>query len=255
MASLSTTVDQTPAQGRGIAPVWHTAVLVVFVLLISAAGAISDHHLANAHRILGYLETTAMEVLMVAYVYWGLRRRGLRMRDIVGERWRSPEQFLIDLGIAFGAWMALIVVQAVAGLIALKLHWLDMNKAQEMRKALEFLLPRTTPEIIMFAVLCVAAGVCEEIIFRGYFQKQIAAWISSLWLGTAISALLFALAHGYQGPLRMGIIALIGFVLGIVANLRRNLRPGMMTHAWFDFCSGVLFPRLAKALEHLKPGM
>jgi membrane protease YdiL (CAAX protease family) len=251
----ATTIDQPTAPKPGIAPVWHTVILVAFILLISLAGAVSNHARANAHHILGYLETIVIEILMVVYIFWGLRRRGLRLRDLTGERWKSGEQFLIDIAIALGAWFALLAVQIAAGLIAFKLHWLDMNKAQQMRKALEFLLPRSGAEIAAYAALCVTAGICEEIIFRGYFQKQIASWISNLWLATVASSLIFALGHGYQGPLRMGIIALIGFVLGVVANLRRNLRPGMMTHAWFDFGSGVVFPRIADALKNLKPGM
>jgi len=253
--TLSTPLDQTPARKGGIAPLWHTIALAGFVLLLSLAGAFSNHARANAHHILGYAQTIAIEILMVAYIVWGLRQRGFRLRELTGERWKSPEQFLLDVGIALGAWFGLLAVQTIAGLVALKLHWLDMNKAEQMRKSLDFLLPRSGVEIAAFAALCVTAGVCEEIIFRGYFQKQIGAWIGNLWLGTLISSLLFAMAHGYQGPLRMGIIALIGFSLGIVANLRRNLRPGMMTHAWFDFCQGVLFPRLLKSLEGLHKGM
>jgi membrane protease YdiL (CAAX protease family) len=253
--SVSAPVDSAPPRPRGIAPVWHTMVLILFVLAFSLGGAVSKHERANAHHILGYAQTAIVEILMVLFIVWGLRRYGFRMRDLVGERWKTPEKFLLDVALAFGTWLVLMILQVVIGVIAIKLHWLDMDKAQQMRKSLEFLLPHGTAEVIGFAALCVTAGICEEIIFRGYFQRQIGEWISNLWLGTFLSALLFGLAHGYQGPYRMAVIVLIGFVLGTLANLRKNLRPGMITHAWFDFCSGVLLPKLATWAESMRRGM
>ena len=82
------------------------------------------------------------------------------------------------------------------------------------------------------------AGICEELIFRGYLQQQFTAFTRRIWLGIAISAVFFGLAHGYEGTSGMLLIALYGAFFGILAHLRRSLRAGMFAHAWHDSLSG-----------------
>jgi membrane protease YdiL (CAAX protease family) len=61
-----------------------------------------------------------------------------------------------------------------------------------------------------------------------------------VWLGIAISAVFFGLAHGYEGTSGMLLIVLYGAFFGILAHLRRSLRAGMFAHAWHDSLSGIV---------------
>ena len=86
---------------------------------------------------------------------------------------------------------------------------------------------------------CMAVGFCEEIIFRGYLQRQLAAW-TNLPLGMVLSAALFGLGHRYQGGSAQIVLAFYGLFFGILAEKRKSLRPGMIAHAWHDAFSGLL---------------
>lgn len=56
-----------------------------------------------------------------------------------------------------------------------------------------------------------AAG--EEFVFRGYLVQAIGVWTRSRWVGGVVTSLLFALAHGTQGPWLFA----DRFVLGLAA--------------------------------------
>ena len=49
-----------------------------------------------------------------------------------------------------------------------------------MREQLGFLIPGTTLELLVWFCLSATAGICEEIIFRGYLQRQFAAFTGSM---------------------------------------------------------------------------
>jgi membrane protease YdiL (CAAX protease family) len=85
------------------------------------------------------------------------------------------------------------------------------------------------------------AGFCEEVAFRGYFQKQFEAMTGSAAAGVILQGVLFGVSHGYQGVRAIVMIMLFGFLYGILAFWRKSLRPGMISHAWSDVYAGYLY--------------
>ena len=83
-------------------------------------------------------------------------------------------------------------------------------------------------------------GPAEELVFRGYFQKQFEAFTHSRWIALFLQAVLFGIAHGYQGIEACVKIACFGALYGLLAVWRGSLRPGMMAHAGGDILSGIL---------------
>jgi membrane protease YdiL (CAAX protease family) len=114
-----------------------------------------------------------------------------------------------------------------------------------MRRELGFLVPGTTLELIVWCLLSTTAGICEEIIFRGYLQRQFGAFTRSMLGGLILSAIVFGAAHGYEGGPRMLLIGVYGLMFGLLAWWRKSLRPGMIAHAWHDAFSGAVM-RLLK---------
>jgi membrane protease YdiL (CAAX protease family) len=243
---------------RPVAPVWHTIVLLAFILLMSFRGtsAVTSANVGK-HTSLLYLQTIAIQWLMFGYVVWGLRKGGVRLRDIVGGRWHSPEEFLLDFAIAVGFMFAAFVVLGSLNLIVTTIpcfldrlhHGLPMFANGGAKAALEcamkgrtsnasrlinFLGPKTGLQLLLGLCVCATAGIVEETMFRGYLQRQFGAWTHRAWLGLLASALVFGLAHGYEGPSTMFVIFVFGAMFGLVAMWRNSLRPGMMTHAMFD---------------------
>lgn len=178
-----------------------------------------------------YLITMAWEWLLFFYIYWGLRRRGKSFRDIVGERWKSAADFFRDFGIAFGFWIAAV---AILSLVA------SVVRAKGMAEAARLLAPHGLLESILWVAVSITAGICEETIFRGYLQRQFVAWTRSAPAGVLLSAVLFGAGHIYQGARATVVIAVYGLLFGILAEVRQNLRPGMMVHAWHDSITGLL---------------
>jgi membrane protease YdiL (CAAX protease family) len=86
----------------------------------------------------------------------------------------------------------------------------------------------------------ISAGICEEIVFRGYFQRQFAAYTNSMTGAVVLQGLVFGLGHSYQGMKQVVIISVLGMLYGLLAAWRRSLRPNMIAHAWSDIWGGWL---------------
>jgi membrane protease YdiL (CAAX protease family) len=54
-----------------------------------------------------------------------------------------------------------------------------------------------------------------------------------------LQAILFGVTHGYQGARACLTITLYGLLMGVLANARGSLRPGMIAHAWTDIAAGI----------------
>jgi hypothetical protein len=105
--------------------------------------------------------------------------------------------------------------------------------------SIQTLLPRRATEIFLWVGVSISAGICEELVFRGYLQRQFEAFTHSRWIALILQAALFGLSHGYQGIEACMKIAVFGGLYGLVALSRGSLRPGMMAHAWGDILSGI----------------
>ena len=236
-------IDTPPAAARErrlLAPLWHTAIVVFVLLGASLGGSRGVHPLTGHSKIPQYLWTMAWEWVLAGFVYLGIRKR-MKLRELIGGRWERPEDALLDLMIAAGFWLTAIVV---LGAGAKLMHLDQAGKFDSMRQQLGFLIPGTMLELLVWFCLSTTAGICEEIIFRGYLQRQFAAFTSSMLAGVLLSALVFGAAHGYEGGPRMLLIGIYGLMFGLLAWWRKSLRPGMIAHAWHDAISGAVLHML-----------
>jgi len=218
-----------------LAPIWHTAI-VLFVLLGASLGGSRGVHPLAGHKVSQYLWTMSWEWLLTVFVYLGVRRR-IKLRELIGGRWANAEDMLIDVVIASGFWIAAV---AVLGAGAKLMHLDQAGKFDSMRRQLGFLIPSTTLELLIWFCVSATAGICEEIIFRGYLQRQFAGIARSMLAGVLLSAVVFGAAHGYEGGARMILIGVYGLMFGLLAWWRKSLRPGMIAHAWHDAISGAV---------------
>jgi uncharacterized protein len=225
-------VPAAPGQGRPIAPVWHTVVLLVVIVSLSALQGLP--RLANPglqpNRLATYILTLVYEILLLGYV-WLIRvmKYKVPLRELIGGKWRRPLDFFRDAGIAVLFWLAVVGMLIAARLY---LHFSGIESARSM-------FPQTFRELVVFVVLAVFAGFCEEIIFRGYFQRQFTAWTSSVPMGIVLQAIVFGSAHIYQGWRGVVVISVYGAMFGILAAICKSLRPGMIQHCTQDGFSGI----------------
>jgi membrane protease YdiL (CAAX protease family) len=229
-----------PAGSQLIAPVWHTVVVVAIILVVSYSGSARlAHNVQSRGRLLLYLETIVWQLLLFGLVWIGLRLKKTKLRDVIGGQWNKAEDFLIDFLIAGGFWIASVAI--LAGLkLAFGLASLDPKRsAEQVKQTIGAITPHTGVELAVFVLLALCAGFLEEIVFRGYLQKQIGAMTRNVYAGLVIAAIIFGAGHGYQGTAQMVLIALYGAMFGTLVLLRKSLRPGMMAHAWQDAFSGI----------------
>ena len=105
--SMGTTVTvEAPARPELVAPLWHTVVMVSFLLGISWLGAHSGTLFpgfiaGHIHSRTGsYSVMIAMEWAMVAFVWYGMRIQKRPFKDLFGTRRLTFTGVLRDLGIA-----------------------------------------------------------------------------------------------------------------------------------------------------------
>ena len=220
-----------------IAPLWHTALLLVLLLGGSFLNVRTHHGTAAPHsRMLLYAVTVGWEWLLLAIMYWGLRLRETTLRQLLGVRRAGAAEWWTDIAIGAGFWFGSSIVLAT---VALLLRFVHLNP-EDIRRAVMPLAPATPSELAMWIALSITAGFCEELLFRGYLQQQFSAIARHAWSGIAIAALIFGLAHGYEGISGVLLITLYGALFGVLAFVRRSLRAGMFAHAWHDVMSGLV---------------
>jgi membrane protease YdiL (CAAX protease family) len=98
------------------------------------------------------------------------------------------------------------------------------------------LLPRTGTERRWFALLAVTAGICEELLYRGFGLAALrwaAPGISETTL-VVVTGAAFGLAHLYQGRLGVTLTGLLGAYLAWITISTGSLLPVMLLHALLD---------------------
>ena len=221
-----------------LAPLWHTAIILVLLLGISLVNALTRHLAAtpaHTHYVM-YGVTLVWEWVLLALVHWGLLMRRTPLRQLLGVRRPGAREFWTDVGIAIGFWFASLIALGLVGVLlrAARLH------PEKIRSVVSHMAPASPAELALWFALSISAGFCEELIFRGYLQQQFSSLTRRIWIGIAISAVFFGLSHGYEGASGMLLITLYGAFFGILAHLRCSLRPGIIAHAWHDSLSGVV---------------
>ncbi len=237
--ATATPVQPDQPDLRAIAPAWHTVVVLLFLFILSALSA-RQHTLpsiAPAHgRAAGYVFVMVCELLLTAFIWLAIRRRGMRLRELIGGSWPSLWAVLRDLGIAVVYLIAANLVLSSIGFL------LKVTRNPGVRN----IFPSGPTEIVLYLMLALTAGICEEILFRGYLQRQFAALTRSTAAGMVLQGLAFGAAHGYQGMKYMFIIAVYGCLFAILAYWRRSLRPGMTAHFLQDAIVGLIGKHLMK---------
>jgi len=153
---------------------------------------------------------------------------------------RSPASIGLERGPhATGAEHTVGGVAVMLGISALLFRFGGEPIRRVLRRqarGFQALLPRSRPERLTFAVLAVTAGVCEEVLFRGFGI----AYVRWLWPDATHTALIgltsasFGLAHLYQGLRGVLLTGLVGAYLAWLVLSTGSLLPAMIIHALLD---------------------
>jgi membrane protease YdiL (CAAX protease family) len=130
-----------------------------------------------------------------------------------------------------------------AALVALFLPIILMMRSEITRPRIEksleklnFILPKTAEERRWFVLVAITAGVCEEILYRGFLIHYFRELPVSIGLIGALilSSCVFGFAHLYQGVVGIVQTTILGAIFGLIFIVTGSLVLPMVLHALID---------------------
>jgi membrane protease YdiL (CAAX protease family) len=98
-------------------------------------------------------------------------------------------------------------------------------------------------ELIPFFALAVTAGLCEEFLYRGFAMAVLTRSGLPTFAVVILSAILFGMAHLYQGRAGFVSTTLLGILLGVSRAALGSLVPVVVWHMGVDVVAGMAGPR------------
>ena len=198
-------------------------------------GAASGQLASHSKAIPIYLGAIFMDWALLYYCWAGVHNQGGNLRTLSGGRWTSWKSVAVDLGIVLPFWV--LWEGAAYGV-----HWLLAPRllGTDSAKTVDSLLPQSLLEILVWIGASITAGVCEEMAFRGYLQRQFHALGGGMVVAVLGQGLVFGLFHSYQGWRNVIVISVLGVLYGALAAWRGNLRANIVAHAFTDVWEGWL---------------
>jgi uncharacterized protein len=202
----------------------------------------------KAERLVLYASTIAFQWIAVAVILWRTQAHNLRPATL-GLAVPKPALALI----AAVLLSALILLNQIVALHRLRndpgnaAHGILPHLAQKV-------FPQDRVERLAFVALVSTVAICEELIYRGFAQRVFEDWAAGLGgariavaAGVAGSAVMFSLAHLYQG--RRGLVStfILGLLFSIVRAYTGSLVPASAAHFVADITAGFLAPGYLRA--------
>ncbi|NQZ07721.1 MAG: CPBP family intramembrane metalloprotease [Algicola sp.] len=158
----------------------------------------------------------------------------LSMADIgLRWQWNMANQIAVVAVILLGAYFVISLKQ--------------LNNDSEAKKTtleqldyIQWIMPGNAKELRYFTYgVSVAAGVCEELLFRGYLLYVLGTQMP-IWLAVVLSSLAFGAGHIYQGPVHVLRTAILGAVMAGVYLVTDSIIIPIVLHTLIDVYSGAL---------------
>ena len=170
-------------------------------------------------------------VALVALLFAGAGRSLADLGQSLGPR--PPETLITSLVLlAAFAVLSMFTTQQLRGAS-------PSDLPRRMRRAGK-ILPQTGVERGWFVAVALTAGVCEEILYRGYVPWAVDSWLGgNALVAYGLAAVVFGLGHAYQGRDGMIVTGILGLFFGALAYFVGSLVPGQLLHVAIDLVNGI----------------
>jgi uncharacterized protein len=108
---------------------------------------------------------------------------------------------------------------------------------------LHHLIPETRAEKAVYVGVSFTAGICEELVFRGFLIAALNVATGSIALAVLLSAAVFGIAHAHQDKIGALRAALLALALTAPLLATGSLYPGIAAHAIVDLAGGLWLAR------------
>lgn len=222
-----------------LTPFDHLLALILTVLFPIRARIVMYGRLARAS------EAELPAVRLATYrnamlVQWSLTAVACALWIFFRRPWRELGLVPFVSGGLIGVLFGLAVV-AIVTLRHSSWRTLTDESAAALRRSTEKLarmMPRTDRDLTSFFGLSITAGICEEVLYRGYMIWYLQRLGLALIPAALATSLIFGFGHLYQGWSGMIKTAVVGGFLAAVYLLTGSLFAGMLIHALMDMYAG-----------------
>lgn len=179
--------------------------LTVFLLIIIVGYPVWDHfymkkinkHSIHKRKMYGEIIATQWILVIIFATYWLLIKQPFNKIFFIDEPLFSfHKEDILAIGLGIGMSIgALILFVFFSKKVRSKVSSVLADES------IQFLIPKTLGERLLFFLVAITAGFCEEIIFRGvmvYYLSNLSFDLSMVTIGI-ISSVLFGIIHLYQG--------------------------------------------------------
>ena len=155
-----------------------------------------------------------------------------------------PRAHLSAAGLAAGAALLLVAL----GTLPARWRW----KPAEERSRLLWMYPQRPADLWWWALVSLAAGIGEEIVYRGVLLTIWMRMLGDWWAAAGVCVAVFAVAHSVQGW--RAVLVIVPFTAGfhVIVRLTGDLYTAMVVHVVYDFLAGVIVLTLIRR-EGLAP--
>jgi membrane protease YdiL (CAAX protease family) len=215
-----------------VAPWFHTAFLLVVLTLWAFYGLLHSRVLASViPRGISYISHIVVECLLAGTTIAGLYHRRRFFADVFGTV--TLRGAALDIARGFLIYLAGTATMVTIWMVLKPLH------PGYQAEAVRAMAPHTSVELAVWFVLSLAAGSCEEFVFRGYLLRQFERWFGGVWVAVVVSSMLFGCLHLYEGWGAVVEICGLGAVYAVVAVRSGNLRSVIVAHFLQDALTGL----------------
>jgi membrane protease YdiL (CAAX protease family) len=179
-----------------------------------------------------WLLITAWYGAQIAILGRALRTSGWTWNDIGYRFGRRGTAWFVGGYLLFAAALLVFVEHAMAGAS------LDPEKLRALSD-LSNLTPKTWPQRIVFVLMGLAAGLCEELVYRGFAISALRSHGMNRWLAVVLAALPFVFQHGLKSIDQFAWFFTWGLVFGVLFVALRRLTANIVIH-WLVILSAVL---------------
>jgi len=171
-------------------------------------------------------------IVGVVLLAWGLqghplKTMGLQLPNLELWPWIITVTLLFWGAYAWNTWLQIGTPEALA-------------EARAQWRSKTPFMPANKKEFRRFILMAFTAGICEEILFRGFLMTYLQAlsYGSPKFQSMVVSAAVFAVLHVYQGRVAAMKIFAFSLVFGALYILTNSILPSIFIHVLVDLLSG-----------------
>ena len=193
----------------------------------------SDNLNLTSRKLRTYAYIILSEWGFVIALLWLTHQHDLSISDL-GENMGNVNLTVITIIVLLSVFMVMVYFNVR------QLRQMSLEKLEVELRPLRKFIPNNVTEFISFILIAFTAGICEELLYRGWLQNLLAYGTGSVWIGLILGAVIFGFGHAYQGKMGMVQTGIIGLIFGVVFIFTKSLMASQILHIIVDAVNGLV---------------